>query len=91
MVGLIPRGRGNLVSASEIKETNVYLFSIGFVTSASAETDGRYSGSIEIFGPLQGMEIYAEANDDVDVLIGMDVLGHGALHIGFDGRYMFSW
>jgi hypothetical protein len=39
---------------------------------------------------LEGPEVLVEG-DDADVLIGMDVLGRGALHIGFDGRYMFSW
>ena len=90
-VGLTPRGRGSLVSASEIKETNVYLFTIGFVMGGTLNTQGAFSGHLAVFGPLQGLEIFAEESDDVDVLIGMDVLGRGALHVGFDGRFMFSW
>ncbi|MBI2716886.1 MAG: retroviral-like aspartic protease family protein [Rhizobiales bacterium] len=90
-VGLSPRGRGNLISASEVKETNIYLFNVGFVMSSTQDAQGKVSGHLQIFGPLQGLEIRAEDSDDVDVLIGMDVLGRGALHVGFDGRFLFSW
>src|SRR5205807_4906154 len=92
MVGLSPRGRTMFASASEIKETNVFLFNIGFlhVTRSALFSEGSSSGMF-VFGPLQGFEIHAEANDDVDVLIGMDVLGRGAFHVSFDGRFVFSW
>lgn len=90
-VGLTPRGRGTLLSASEVKETNLFLFNVGFVTASQTDAEGKIFGSMSVFGPLEGLEIHAEDGDDVDVLIGMDVLGHGAFHIGFDGRFMFSW
>jgi hypothetical protein len=59
--------------------------------NTAQNAQGLFSGGIQVFGPLQGLEIRAEHDDDVDVLIGMDVLGRGALHVGFDGRFMFSW
>jgi hypothetical protein len=58
--------------------------------NTAQNAQGLFSGGIQVFGPLQGLEIRAEHDDDVDVLIGMDVLGRGALHVGFDGRFMFS-
>ena len=90
-VGLIPRARRNLVSASEVKETNLFLFNVGFIISATPGALWTMSESMQVFGPLEGLEIHAEDNDDVDVLIGMDILGYGALHVGFNGQFMFSW
>jgi hypothetical protein len=89
LIGLVPRARRNLVSASEVKETNLFLFSVGFTTSAVPGVAG--SGGMHIFGPLEGLEIHAEDGDDVDVLIGMDILGYGALHVAFNGQFTFSW
>jgi hypothetical protein len=91
-VGLRPRGRTLFASASEVKETNLLLFNIGFiqVVRTALLSEGT-SGATFVFGPLQGLEIHAAATDDVDVLVGMDVLGRGALHLSFDGRFIFSW
>jgi hypothetical protein len=90
-VGLIPRARRNLVSASEVKETNLFLFSVGFLIGSTPGTPGTLASSVHVFGPLEGLEIHAEDSDDVDVLVGMDILGYGALHVGFNGQFMFSW
>lgn len=91
-VGLVPRGRGRIVSASEVKETNIYLFRVAFFTGPpSVAPDGKISGSVTNFGPFEGLEIHAEENDDVDVLVGMDILARGQFAVGFDGRYMFCW
>jgi hypothetical protein len=91
IVGLTPRGRGLLASASETRETNTFLFNIGFPMSMSQDPSGLVSGSMQIFGPLRGLEMNVEEEDDVDVLIGLDVLGRGVLHVAFDGRFTFSW
>jgi gag-polyprotein putative aspartyl protease len=89
---LIPRGRGRIVSASETKETNTYVFYVGFVmTAAPAAAAGGYSGQMNVFGLFEGLEIHAEDDDDVDVLIGMDVLARGNFTVGFDGRYLLCW
>jgi hypothetical protein len=90
-VGLVPRARRRLVSASEVKETNVFLFKVGLSISAIAGVPGTMSGGMHVFGPLEGLEIHAAENDDVDVLVGMDILGYGALHVGFNGQFMSSW
>ena len=68
------------------------MFHVVFVLNAAPDAQsGTVSGAISMFGPLRGLEVFAEDGDDVDVIIGMDILGRGALHVGFDGRYMFSW
>ena len=77
-VGLVPRARRQLVSASEVKETNVFLFNVGLSISTIPGAPGTMSGGMHVFGPLEGLEIHAEQNDDVDVLVGMDILGYGA-------------
>jgi len=79
------------VSASEVKETNIYLFNVAFILSSQQDAQGLVSGNMQIFGPFEGLEVHAEADDDVDVLIGMNIIARGAFHVGFDGRYLFSW
>jgi gag-polyprotein putative aspartyl protease len=89
---LVPRGRGTIVSASETTETNIYLFRVGFVMSGVPSTvPGTFSGNLEVFGNFEGLEIHAENDDDVDVLLGMDVLARGNFSLGFDGRWMLCW
>jgi aspartyl protease len=91
-VGLVPRGRGTIVSASETTETNIFLFNVGFVmASVPGDGPGTFSGGMSVFGPFEGLEIHSEPSDDVDVLIGMDVLARGEFSIGFDGRFIFCW
>jgi hypothetical protein len=90
-LGLVPRGRGNIVSASETTETNIYLFRIGFWLSMQPGLQRTISGAMASFGVFEGLEIHAEPDDDVDALIGMDVLARGNFTIGFDGRYMLCW
>jgi hypothetical protein len=80
-----------LVSASEVRETNLFLFNVGFLHTEPMLSQQGSSGTMSVFGPLRGLEFHAGPDDDVDVLIGMDVLGRGALHISFDGRFVFSW
>jgi hypothetical protein len=90
-VELPPRGRSRLVSASEVRETNVYLFHAAFVLPDHADQQGSFSGSMGVFGPFEGLEINAESDDDVDVLIGMNIIGRGSFHVGFHGVYTFCW
>jgi hypothetical protein len=92
ILGLVPRGRGTIVSASETKETNIYMFRVGFLMAVRpGDLQGTISGNMQVFGLFEGLEIYADTDDDVDVLIGMDVLARGNFTIGFDGRYILCW
>jgi hypothetical protein len=91
MLSLAPRARGTIVSASETKETNIYIFRVGFLLTMHPSDAGTSSGNMATFGPFEGLEIHAEPDDDVDVLIGMDVLARGEFSLSFDGRFVFCW
>jgi hypothetical protein len=61
------------------------------MTSSPGAVGGTTSGAMAIFGLFEGLENYAEDDDDVGVLIGMDILARGNFSVGFDGRYVFCW
>ena len=41
------------------------------------------------FAPIMGAEIYTDEDDDLEVLIGMDVISAGSLHIEASGFFSF--
>jgi hypothetical protein len=61
------------------------------MTVGPGDVAGTVSGNLASFGPFEGLEIHAEEHDDVDVLLGMDVLARGHFSVGFDGRWMLCW
>ena len=87
----MPRGKMFLISASEKREVNSYIFSLGFPMSMRSDPKGTTSGGMSVFGALQGVEIHAEDDDDIDVLIGMDVITQGSLKVDFDGHWSFCF
>ncbi len=89
-VGLTPKGKRPMVSASHTVTANTYLFSVGFPMGIAPDPRGTVSGNISIFHAIDGMEFNA-GGAQFDVLLGMDVLSRGSLKIDFDGHFSFCF
>lgn len=89
-VGLTPKGRRPMLSASHTVTVNTYLFSIGFPMGVAPDPRGTVSGNMFIFHAIDGMEFNA-GGSTFDVLLGMDVLSRGSFKIDFDGHFSFCF
>src|SRR4051812_31576834 len=87
---LKPSGKIDIISVSGIEEVNTYVFTLGFILNASQDKVGSsFSADFHWFPPIQGAEIYTHDDDDLGVLIGMDVISAGSLHIEAAGFFSF--
>ncbi len=88
--GMQPNGRVELVSVSGTEEVNTYIFTIGFLNGAIPNRVGPgSSANFSFFPPITGAEIYTHEDDDLEILIGMDVISRGSLHIEASGFFSF--
>jgi Aspartyl protease len=89
-IGLTPKGKRGMISASHTVTVNTYLFSIGFPMGVAPDPRGTASGSMFIFHAIDGMELNASGTT-FDVLLGMDVISRGSFKIDFDGHFSFCF
>ena len=80
-MGLRPRGKARVGGVSGIEYHNRYRFVLGALYEDKAERGYFW------FDEVNGADF--RDNDDFDVLIGMDVIGQGDLHVFRSGR--FTW
>ena len=79
-----------MISTSGQKEVNTYIFTVGFLMGAVPDKVGPTSlGSFSFFPPISGAEIFTHEDDDLEVLIGMDIISRGSLHIEATGYFSF--
>ena len=88
--GLLPIGKSEMVSASERKMVNRYLFALGMPIAQKVDPSGMVTGSLSVFENIEGME-FNEDGGSFDVLLGMDVISKGSLSLDFDGHFTFCW
>ncbi len=87
---MAPNGKTDIISVSGQRETNTYIFTIGFLLGAEPQKVGsRTLGRFSFFKPIQGAEIYTDDDDDLEVLIGMDVISAGSFHVESAGYFSF--
>lgn len=89
-VGLQPKGRATMISASERKDVNTYLFSLAIPVGIRPDPKGTFSGNMVAFPLLQGMAFHSD-DGAFDVLLGMDIITQGSLKIDFDGHFSFCF
>src|SRR5687767_3852654 len=58
---MVPNGRTKLITASETKEVNTYIFTIGFLIAATPSKIGSsFTGNFTLFPTIQGAEIFTD-------------------------------
>ena len=85
-----PNGRTEIISVSGQGEVNTFVFTVGFLLGTSPNKIGSaFAGNFFFFPTIMGAEIYAHDDDDLDILIGMDIISRGSLHIEASGYFSF--
>lgn len=89
-LGLEPLGFIPTMGVHGTNFTRFYLFRIGFVTHSSNEFDGKVNQMSVLQDPIQGTELGFDTAP-FDVLLGMDVISKGDLHVKGSGAYEFHF
>jgi len=85
-----PNGRTKIISVSGQEEVNTFIFTVGFLMGGTPNRVGSaFAGNFSFFQPVMGAEIYTHEDDDLDILIGMDIISKGSLHIEASGYFSF--
>jgi hypothetical protein len=85
-----PNGRTEIISVSGHTDVNTYIFTVGFLMGAVPNRVGSaQTGHFSFFPPIIGAEIFTHDDDDLEVLIGMDIISKGSLHIEGSGFFSF--
>ena len=88
-IGLDPLGEMPTMGVHGINSTRFYQFRIGFFQYESGELGSSSDFKVSILKePIKGTELGFDTAP-FDVLLGMDVISHGDLHIGQNGRVEF--
>ena len=84
-----PRGKVEMISVTGIEEANTYTFTLGSITGKIPQKVGGFTGRFSFFETILGSEIYTHDDDDLDILIGMDIIGSGSLRLEPFGQWTF--
>jgi len=94
-VGLVPRGKANILGVGGLKAHNTFIFHVGFMVAlqnpAQAVQGTPMEGVLHLLRePIQGVDFDA-GDSRFELLLGMDVISTGSLKIEGDGSFSWAW
>ena len=87
---LVPLGYVPTMGIHGVSEVRYYLFRIGFIKHESSIEVSASNEMSVLQKPIQGTELQIE-NAGFEVLLGMDALSCGNLHIWANGQFRFEF
>ncbi len=88
---LAPIGKCQMMSASHTVSVNQYAFVVALPMMVQQQATGLAAANLSTFDNITGLEFNGSGGTSYDVLIGMDIVRRGSLHLDFDGHFSFCF